>query len=272
MDNIKLYNTGCIKSPKDLRNYKISKSCIRIELPTSFQVPHGIIKNQEQVGSCVAHSLSSLLETKDNIIQSTAWIYGYRPEPNYQGIGMCPIEALKTVKKVGYLTQEQLPGNYEMNKAKIYVSEKCDIPKIIKESPKISTYAELHNINEIKSAIYNSKQPVLVSIDVGNHCLELDENYIAYIPKAPGGLHQVLCYGWNEKGLLIQNSWGENWGKNGCFILPYDYPIEESWMIEFKKPEPIKPKEELINKPNWFVLRKLIMIIIKLFKNKKGGK
>ena len=37
-----------------------------------------------------------------------------------------------------------------------------------------------------------------------------------------------MVYGWNKDGFLCQNSWGENWGNKGRFILPYSDPFVEA--------------------------------------------
>ena len=72
-----------------------------------------------------------------------------------------------------------------------------------------------------------------------------------------GGGHAVVCYGWNETGLLIQNSWGAGWGIKGCFIIPYEYGFTEAWVIA-KDPE-------IIVKPTAFWLRELLVAIGKFF-------
>ena len=260
--------TGYIPSPKDLRNYKINKVCMVSKLPAKYEAPHSRIKDQKNVGSCVAFSTSSVLETKYGKDYSTAWIYGYRPDGYYQGIGMCVLDALKTIYKKGFVEERELKGNYEMQKAKEVVDYYLGTNPDIKN--KTFGYAELHNINEIKQAIYMTGLPVLVSCDVDN--LQYDENYVVYIPQDTRGGHQMVCYGWNETGLLIQNSWGEEFGNKGTIILPYNYPITEAWMIRFEKPEepkPIEPKPDVIVKPKWYWLRDLIMYIVKLFRRFK---
>ena len=92
---------GYIESPRDLRDYRINKAYRNVALPTEFVVQHSNIKDQGYVGSCVAHAVSEVLETKDNTNYSTGWIYGYRPVGYYQGEGMVTSQALKTINKVG---------------------------------------------------------------------------------------------------------------------------------------------------------------------------
>lgn len=254
---------GYIPSPKDLRDYRINKSYRPIELPEEYECTHGKIKDQGMVNSCVAHALSSVLEARDNIDYSTGWIYGYRPSNYYQGEGMITAEALKTVNKVGYIENKDLDVNIEVPEAIDIVNKNINVYKERAKSNKISYYARLKNISEIKQAIYVEKKPVLLAIMVGENGIELDKNNIAYIPENYSGGHQMLCYGWNKYGLLIQNSWGESFGDNGTFILPYEYPISESWMIKYTTNI---TKDSSIIKPKLYIIRKILMMIYKFFK------
>ena len=76
------FATGCVPSKKDLRDYRLNKKvCHSSNLPESFEVGHSKIKNQGAICSCVAHSISEVLEELNGLKTgySTAWIYGYRP-------------------------------------------------------------------------------------------------------------------------------------------------------------------------------------------------
>ena len=44
------------------------------------------------------------------------------------------------------------------------------------------------------------------------------------------GGHEVLCIGYDdsEQAFLCVNSWGKEWGLNGCFWMPYDFCKQES--------------------------------------------
>ena len=105
---------------------------------------------------------------------------------------------------------------------------------------------------------------LLLCFEVDEEGLVLDNNYVAKVPENPYGGHATVCYGWNECGLLIQNSWGEKWGNKGTFILPYEYPIHEAWLITFKENdnEDIEP----IVKPKNYIFREIIMAIINFIK------
>lgn len=258
---------GYIPSKKDLRDYKLNKKvCCATNLPETFEVQHSKIKNQGAVCSCVAHSVSEVLEELNGLKTgySTAWIYGYRPFGYYQGQGMMTSDALKTTNKVGCIRTYDCPGNYEFPEAKEYIHKNLQVYKDLAKNDKVVSYAKLYDYNDIKEAIYKTGKPIVLCIRTDN--LTLDENYIAQIPSvfAKGG-HAVVCYGWNEIGLLIQNSWGSKWGNNGCFILPYEYGFTEAWVLT--------KDSDVVIKPGGFVLRKIIMniinAIIKLFTKKK---
>ena len=251
------FGKGCVPSKKDIRDYRLNKKvCHASNLPEMFSVEHSKIKNQQSVGSCVAHSTAEIVEQlhNDGIAQSTAWVYGYRPFGYFQGEGMMPCNALKTVTKMGCIKYDDCPGNFEIPEAKNYISKNIEKYKKEASQDKMASYARLHNYNDIKEAIYKTGKPVLVCIRTQG--LKLDENYIAQIPPifVTGG-HAVVCYGWNETGLLIQNSWGEGWGNKGCFILPYAYGFTEAWVLT--------KDEEVVAKPFAFALREALVKVIR---------
>lgn len=222
---------GALYSPTDLRDFKVSSSIQNIELPSEFSLNKTTIKNQGNVNSCVAHSLSSMLEEYTEEIYSTGWIYGYRPDDYYQGEGMYPREALKTLQKVGAVKSEIFPYNLEMQEAKTKVHLSLDyLTKQAKEF-KIESYVRLYTIKEIKSWLYIKKIAVPISIATDN--IELIDNIIQ-IPKVyPNSGHMMLIVGWNNTGFIIQNSWGEAWGDKGLAILPYEYNVKEAWRSNF---------------------------------------
>jgi C1A family cysteine protease len=49
------------------------------------------------------------------------------------------------------------------------------------------------------------------------------------------GLHAVIAVGYDdaEQRLLVRNSWGPDWGQQGCFTLPYAYVMEPKLARDF---------------------------------------
>lgn len=201
--------------------------------PEEFYLTMPAIKDQGIVNSCVAHSLSTLLEElyKDNgLTFSTGFIYGYRPLGYSQGEGMYPREALKTLQKLGDVKEFNFSHNKEMPEIKKLVEDNLTELKPLASNYKIKSYARIYTEDDIKKCIYNGC-PVPVSIPVYND-LKLNDNNIVEQPVGNiNGYHMIILYGWNTNGYLFQNSWGTNWGKNGRAILPYNYEIDSAWAI-----------------------------------------
>lgn len=253
---------GCIPSTKDLRDYRLDKKiAYAVELPEEFQVNHSPIKNQGGVCSCVAHAVAETLEAMNLNKEkySTNWIYGYRPITYSQSAGMYPRQAIKTTVDLGYVLYDDFSGNTEMKEVKESVDKNIDYLKNKAKDRKAVSYAYLKNRQEIKEAIYLTKSPVIVCV----HCCDpfiTDENEILITSNKYSSYHAMVCYGWNEKGLLIQNSWGENWGDHGTCILPDDYPINESWIITNEE------TSWFVNKPRGIWIRRFIQHIINFLK------
>lgn len=255
-------------SPRDLRDFRASNSSTKVQLPSEFRLEPKRIKDQGDVNSCVASSLSSMLETRWKKDFSIGYIYGYRPEGYYQGEGMYPREALNTLLKLGDVLEEDFPFNEEMQEIKHKVDEKVDLLQFNSDQYRISAYARLDSVNEIKSWVYT--KGIAVPIAIPTDSISLDENNIIQIPKIyPNYGHEMLVIGWNEYGFIVQNSWGDHWGNQGLAILPYEYKIQEAWGVTITEYQ----KETEVKKPTFNILRKIIMFIINnIVRTYKGGK
>lgn len=51
----------------------------------------------------------------------------------------------------------------------------------------------------------------------------------AEVGEQPVGGHAVAVVGYNERGFILRNSWGEDWNGNGCIIFPYS-----EWSIHWE--------------------------------------
>lgn len=251
------FAAGCLEPTKDLRDYRFNKKIAFGDLPDEFEVPHSEIKNQGGVCSCVAHSVCEVLEAINNNKEkySTNWIYGYRPVGYYVGKGMSTRDAIKTTSKAGYVLYDDFKGNDEMNAIKETVDKNIDFLKDKAKDRKTFSYANLKDREEIKRAIYSTKHPVVLCV----HCCDpfiVDEDNVLVYSNKFSGYHAMVCYGWNEKGLLIQNSWGENWADRGTCILPDNYPYSEAWLVANTE------AEYLVIRPKNYWLRKFIQAIL----------
>ena len=242
---------GCILRKEHPLDYKygivsgVSETPTVVTYPMTFRLWTSGIKNQQTKNTCVAHALATLKETqeyydaRDTKKFSTNWIYGNRTDSQYQGEGMYIEEALNNLKNYGAVYLEDLPDNLDYTDAlKIVNNRKSELLTKAQEH-KIKSYAIPHNANEIKTALYNDHSPVVIGILIYESFYNINNSGIAPIPnikkEVEYGGHAVVIIGWtvinNKEYWVVQNSWGENWGDNGCFYIGINdnFPIYESW-------------------------------------------
>ena len=259
---------GCKPPLKDVRDYRLAKVSREIQLPTEYEVdclPK--VKNQKAVSSCVAHSMSSILEhhCKNKHTLSTNFIYGIQNKHcGHKGTGMYLRDACSIVKDFGDMTEEDCPDNteipdvWEIAEKSLEDSNKANRAKEFA----IKSYFNCYNDTDIKRAIFDYG-PVLCSIKWYEN-FEYDSDYVLYgNKKGDYGYHAVMIYGWDEKGFLCQNSWGKNWGNNGRFTLPYSIGVAEAkGLVDAEDSQLVIPKRGVLLD----IIYKIINFIINIIK------
>lgn len=228
---------GCIFSPYDSRDYKlVYKASAPQVFPQEFALEPRRVKDQGAVGSCVAHSLSSIIEyynynqNNDDTRMSVGYIYGNRRNTSHKGEGMIMREALASIRKYGDVPESDFPYNAEVPRAINLFEKQVDGLYHVGEPHHITQYCRVNTENAIKVSLM-AGCPVAMAIEWFDD-MEPDENGILTSEfKVSAGGHCMFIYGWDENGWLVQNSWGVDWGKAGRFILPYEFSIEEAWVV-----------------------------------------
>lgn len=229
---------GCILSSVDLRDYRLKRGLVdKKDIPDSYNINmlHRI-KNQEDVSSCTAHALSSILEYHDNnvVTLSTNFIYGIRRKLyGMTGKGEQLRVALNISKDYGDPRKNLCNGNTEVDAVFDIAERAYEDQAVVDDAYKhrIKSYVKLSNDDEVKYAIMNYG-PVLASIE-----WYLDNNYnpethfIDTEKVSSKSYHAIVIYGWDEDGWLCQNSWGISWGNNGLFRIKYDYGLKEIYSV-----------------------------------------
>lgn len=230
-----------VKSPVDVRDYQITADKTT-EFPETFGYDiKMVIKNQGASPTCTAHAISSLLEYHHELKNqkeesfSTEFIYGYRDEGYYLGDGMVIRDALKTIRNYGDPLEKDCPGNNLFEQAKENVLRDIETYKKLAEPHKICSYYRCSGEAAIKTALMKYG-PVVISMNTYLHAT-LEDDVYTWSSKDEYGCHCVLIIGWNELGWIVQNSWGEIYGGDGCFILPYNFRINEAWGVTTSEPE-----------------------------------
>lgn len=227
---------GALLPEIDVRDYQYTpaKVCAVEELPKEFSLITADVRDQGSVGSCVAH-VAEEIEEYFNLKQhnrtdrlSPGYIYGCRY--TYKGEGMYLRDALKTLQKRGIAKWDEFPYNKEVPDI-IDLFEEVD--EFETDSPnKISTYFSISVDDreyKIKKALMDHG-PVMVSVKWYRD-IKVKNGIMTTSQTGNFGYHCIMIYGWNEKGWLIQNSWGKLWGNRGKAVYPYEYPFVEVWGI-----------------------------------------
>ena len=229
---------GAIKAESDERDYT-AKEHITLGVRPKTYLPKKLapIKNQGAVGACVAFSIATSVwyqendEKKSEMEYSHDFIYHNRKDTDYQGYGMITREACANYCDCGVATLNDLPTNteYPNINTKAFVNS-------LKEKAKKTVglkYIKCDNLDELADAIYQYKAGLL-SIEVrssfDSFWLRTKKTWVLPIPEKNErhlGYHCVCAIGYNDDGIIIQNSWGKNWGYNGLAVVPWDYPIDE---------------------------------------------
>ena len=233
---------GAVLSPHDSRDYQAKDYIAMGVRPLSYFPDFAIpVLDQGRVGSCVAHALATLKycqehrERKSNIKFSTDFIYHNRLETDWQGSGMVVREALSQLSKCGVCELSELPTNTNYpNKG----TSNC-VKALMEEAKpqRVKSYVRCNNTDEICEAIYQHGGAILaiqVKTSFNSFYLKTPDNWVMPLPKDTEkffGYHCVCAIGYNKDGIIIQNSWGKNWGSNGLAVLPWDYPLQEAWAV-----------------------------------------
>lgn len=153
---------GAIFSGYDARDYKLVCSARDYDFPKEFELKTVRVKNQMDVGSCVAHSLSSILEYYNNkqngnsTEMSVGYIYGNRSTSDYGGEGMIMRDALEAVRTCGDVYKEDFCSGMTDNVEVPIVTFLYEVQKDMlhnKAYPhRISQYCRVTSVNAIKAS------------------------------------------------------------------------------------------------------------------------
>lgn len=94
-----------------------------------------------------------------------------------------------------------------------------------------SYVAVTKSVSAIKSAIVNFGGVLVIGPWFDNWTEGLGP--LAVLPRPSGGGtgHAWWGVGWDEYGMLCQNSWGPLWGDNGLFRMPWSSVLDTTWEV-----------------------------------------
>jgi hypothetical protein len=252
------------KSSHDIRDYTITAD---IDFPTEFSLETPPVKNQGLKPTCTAHALSSVAEYHHHKQHgeyekfSTEFLYCLREDGDSMRDGRSIRQALRILQKYGVPFEADCPGNHDLEEGMKHIFADLEKYKELAYPHRISAYFKINTAEELKTALMKYG-PVVISMDTHNLSW-LAKDVYKFVESTKSGRHCVFIYGWNEKGWLVQNSWGKLYGWDGRFILPFDFQLNEMWGIADDITEEfIKPKRNA-----WLdIIYKIINAFVNVFK------
>lgn len=194
-----------------------SDNRIRSTLPKKLDLRKYLLKprDQGQRGTCVGFSCSAIKEYQERIdIQFSDYmspnsVYFYREVEE----GMYCRNAMKILLEKGICPEKYFPYEKRVEPTKIPDEAVSNMGNY-----KIKSYAQVTTIQGLKESL-NRYGPALIAVPVYRGDGEIWKSDPEHSELLGG--HAMTVVGYNDKGFIIRNSWGEEWNGDGHTVYPY---------------------------------------------------
>lgn len=226
-------------SPYDSRDYAFGDLGIvgATPIPKEYRTSTPIVFDQGQTSMCAACTIALIRTTKEykqsGLTEplSPAFAYADRNDgEDYEG--MLIRDVAQKIKDDGICLEKDFDmfDTYDNIKS-AFIAKKNEL--MLKAEPfKVTSYYTCRSREEVQTAIMEC-DAVQIGIPVfRNFYYPNDKGIIQYQKgqRSLGG-HSVTLIGWTEIDdhfyWILQNSWGKDWGVNGCCYLPEEYPWQD---------------------------------------------
>jgi Papain family cysteine protease len=242
---------GALRDVHDVRDrmYKVGRSA---SYPQQVDLREfaGPIKDQGQEGSCTGHAFSSAREWMARRYEHTFLIlspqYLYVEELIADGsfphdAGAMPRTGCRTLTTKGCCEASLYP----------YVAGRLAAPTLEQEQNALKYKAgAYHRIGTLQDFLGCLADPTPWPVTIGFTVYEsfmtpaVARTGLVPTPKPgeqPQGGHEVLCLGYDlsKQLALVQNSWGDSWGQQGYFWMPFAVitaPDTDLWIVHTGRP------------------------------------
>lgn len=242
------YGLGCLPDTPDPRDhfYEPPKKLKAAVLPDSVdmipQMP--FIYNQLTLGSCTAHPVATISEwlhnkTSFHMSASRLFLYLFARDAigtRNQDSGATIRDTIKVLADRGVPPELWWPYK---------ISRFTEEPPMWVQNAAIKhralSYARVGTDLASQQACLASGFPFIFGFTVYSSFFSIGRDGMMPMPKpseAVAGGHAVLAVGYDnaKQCLIVRNSWGSNWGKNGYFYMPYEFATQpwyafDQWVI-----------------------------------------
>lgn len=215
------------------------------KLPDNFTITRyiGKILDQGNLGSCVSNAFAKYINIRSNNTVKISRLFHYycgraiEGDSSLEDTGLDIRQAAKIIAKYGACPEQACP--YDISKFNSLPS--LDAFKQSKYFKKYTYSFVDQDIESLKKCIHNTNSPIIFGINVYSSFFSQEVANTGEVPipninieKLEGG-HCILMIGYNDdtRKFKCLNSWGNNWGSNGIFYLPYDYVTDSNLAADF---------------------------------------
>jgi len=219
------------------------------------------VYDQGQLGSCTGNAIAGAIEfglKKQNLSYDfmPSRLFIYYNERVIEGTvsidnGAEIRNGIKTVNKQGVCAEAIWQYNDGTSQFKKKPAAKCYTEAL---KHQVLTYQRVdRSLNQMKACLAEGF-PFVFGFTVYD-AFESDtvaKSGVLNMPKpteAVQGGHAVLCVGYDDKAkrFIIRNSWGNDWGQQGYFTMPYNYLLnsnlsDDFWTIRMVEVNPVSVK------------------------------
>jgi C1A family cysteine protease len=213
-----------VQSPPDPRDwvYESQRRNVRPVLMESLDLRPTLrkVRSQGRRGTCAAFTGTCVLESLMNKNNGSVSDYFspefvFRKRSNYPNSGMHGRNVCEILIKEGACTETTFPYNEaaKLEDNMIPVAAALQAPKY-----KADSYSRVDTVEGLKMAL-TENGACYISFPAYN------SSSTFWKPASPDqvlrGGHAVTAVGYNTKGFIIRNSWGDDWANDGYTIYPY---------------------------------------------------
>lgn len=214
------HGTGAIQSPPDHRDLRVTAKTLdrvlgAVVLPPTFILgERPAVTNQGMTPECVPYAASTEQNWQDQ--QEHGRWYNFDQHRMFVDIGGTSAGSV-----MRYCLDRMLSHGFpEEDSSPSPAAHKIDGYFSIEQS-----------MDTIKRAIVEFGGVLVIGPWWPNWEFPLGEKAVLPAPSGGASGHAWWAVGWDEYGLIGQNSWGVLWGDKGLFRMPWPYVIQSMWEV-----------------------------------------